>query len=148
MIHDQEGDKDLSRHRIVELDNGNSIHLERRDPYGFIHCWLASGTFPEKSPLNGVFTSWDRAFTAVDGYITERNNVVSDLRAVHIQAVKETNEEVSIPQEMPVRPVLKTKPVKDVKPHNPTLNYADLDKEIEGTVEPTTEAIKITKKAN
>lgn len=88
------GDKDLSRHRIVELDNGNKVHLERRDPYGFIHAWLDKGAWPVSSALNGVFTSWERAYNAVDRYVSDRNAAVSEIREIAVESVKETVSEV------------------------------------------------------
>lgn len=94
LFTDDQGDKDLSKHRIVELDNDNKIHLERRDPYGLIAVWLEKGQFPAKSQLNGHFTTWDLAYKAVEGYITDRNSVVSEIRMVSVNQVKETNEEV------------------------------------------------------
>lgn len=91
---DQLGTNDLSKHRIVELSNGNKINLERRDPYGFIHVWLDHGQFPDKSPLNGVFTSWERAYTAIDGYIAQRNEAVSQIRHIAPEAFRDTVGEV------------------------------------------------------
>ena len=90
MIADQQSDNDLSRHRTVELDNGNKINLERRDPYGFIHVWLDRGQFPDKSDLNGVFTTWDQAYNATQRYLSERNAAVSEVRQVSVTSVKET----------------------------------------------------------
>lgn len=92
-VDDEQGDKDLSKHRIIDLDNDNKIHLERRDPYGYIHVWLDKGSFPAKSQLNGVFTSFDRAYQAVEGYISDRNAAVSEVRAVAIEGIRETVEE-------------------------------------------------------
>lgn len=87
---DQQGANDLSKHRVIDLDNGNKVHLERRDPYGFIHVWLDKGQFPDKSILNGVFTDWHRAYTAVDAYVHERNAAVSQIRHIHPTEIKET----------------------------------------------------------
>src|SRR5258708_6608609 len=90
MIADQQSEKDLSRHRVVELDKGNNINLERRDPYGFIHVWLDRGQFPDKSDLHGVFTTWDQAYNAVQRYLADRNAAVSEVRQVSVKSVKET----------------------------------------------------------
>lgn len=92
---DQFGDKDLSKHRLVELDNGNKIHVERRDPYGFIHCWLDKGRWPDKSPLNGCFTTYDLAYKEIERYITDRNAAVSEIRQIAVASVKETIEETT-----------------------------------------------------
>lgn len=132
MITDQAGDKDLSKHRIIELDNGNRVHLERRDPYGFIHVWMDKGAFPDKSPLHGVFTTWNLAYLAVEGYISDRNRVVSDIRGISVVSVKETNEDVAAPKFEPARPKLETK-----------FDPAELDNDPPPILEKTTEGIKL-----
>lgn len=112
MQADQQSDNDLSRHRTVELDNGNKVNLERRDPYGFIHVWLDRGQFPDKSDLNGVFTTWDQAYNAVQRYLADRNAAVSEVRQVSVTSVKETVGEqggVEVSQATPDFVIEKTK---------------------------------------
>lgn len=88
-VMDHLGDKDLSKRRTIDLDNGNKINLEQRDPYGLIHVWLDKGSFPDKSPLHGTFTSWDWALRAVDGYINQRNEAVSEVRQIHPKPIQD-----------------------------------------------------------
>lgn len=85
-IFDHEGDKDLAKHRIVELDNNNKIHIKREDPYGFWFVNLERGRFPDGSILHGAFTSFDRAMVAVETYLHERRRAMTEVK----QTVGET----------------------------------------------------------
>lgn len=62
-----EGNKDLGSKRSLTLENGNTIHFERTDPYGFWYVHYDKGQMPEK--LRGAYTSYDRARADVDSYL-------------------------------------------------------------------------------
>lgn len=64
------GDNDITNVREIPLDNGNTLFLKRKDPYGFISVNLAKGQVPEW--MRGDYTSWKEASKAVQKYLEER----------------------------------------------------------------------------
>jgi hypothetical protein len=62
-------DRDLRNKRSIELTNGNKIHFERSDPYGFWKVHYDKGQVPVK--LQGQYTSFEQAEMAVRGYLTD-----------------------------------------------------------------------------
>lgn len=65
--HSTEGDKDMARCRILELENGNKIKVQATDPYGFWNVSYESGNMPKQ--LKGEYTSYDEAKKAVQTYL-------------------------------------------------------------------------------
>lgn len=87
--HNEIGELDLGKHRFLPINDRtgkevNKVHFERRDPYGFWHVWLDKGTFPEKSPLNGVYNNFEMMISHIEGYIATRNEAVSEIRSKHL----------------------------------------------------------------
>lgn len=68
---DIEKSKDLGNKRSLTLENGNKIHFERTDPYGFWKVHYDKGQVPEK--LKGNYTSFDIAMVAVKSYLAIKN---------------------------------------------------------------------------
>lgn len=64
--------RDLSRTRVLDLENGNSYILEAKDPYGFWYVRAAKGNVPEH--LKGAFTSFAKAEEAVKLYLDQQNS--------------------------------------------------------------------------
>ncbi len=64
---DVDGTKDLGNKRSMTLENGNKIHIEQFDPYGFWRVHYDKGQVPEK--LRGHYTSFDRAMVDVKSYL-------------------------------------------------------------------------------
>lgn len=85
MDFNEVGEHDASRHRVFAIKDRtgkemNAVHAERRDPYGFWHVWLEHGTFPDKSPLHGVYNNFEMMESHIRGYIQDRNDAVSAIR--------------------------------------------------------------------
>lgn len=67
------GDKDMANQRTVTLDNGITVKLERRDPYGLV--W---STWEGKTPLEfegASFTSFEEAYKGLKAYNTKMKNL-------------------------------------------------------------------------
>lgn len=84
-MDDLQGEHDLSRHRVIEIKDRvgnviNKVNLNRHDPFGHWKATLEKGTFPEASPLHGVYTMLDLAERDVYAYISNRNEAVSVIR--------------------------------------------------------------------
>ena len=67
-----------SRFRTIELENGNILRLEAKDPYGFIHLSLEHGQLPED--MTGVFTSWFEAERAAERYQSRRKMALAEIK--------------------------------------------------------------------
>lgn len=61
--------------RTYELEGGNKIHAERRDPFGLIYLHGDKGALPEKLRDN-AFTSYDDAEREIQRYINVKNKSV------------------------------------------------------------------------
>jgi hypothetical protein len=69
-----------SRLRTITLENGNTLRLEAKDPYGFIHMSLEKGQLPES--MTGAFTSWFEAERAAQRYQSQRDMVINEMKIV------------------------------------------------------------------
>ena len=60
-------ERDIPNIRLVHLDNGRTLKLERKDPWGFVHIKWDFGTPPEE--LRGTYTTFDLASKALMLYV-------------------------------------------------------------------------------
>jgi hypothetical protein len=67
-------DEVTTSRRTYELDNGNKLYAERKDPFGFIELHLDKGPLPER--LLGKYTSYDEADRAIQQYLSARSREV------------------------------------------------------------------------
>lgn len=67
-----------SRIRTVELENGNILRLEAKDPYGFVYLSLEHGQLPEDLK-DAAFTSWFEAERAAERYQTRRKMALAEV---------------------------------------------------------------------
>ena len=67
-----------SRIRTIELENGNILRLEARDPYGFSHLSLEHGQLPEDLK-DAMYTSWFEAERAAERYQVRRKMALSEV---------------------------------------------------------------------
>jgi len=72
--------KDLSKVRTVELENGNTIIIENKDPYGFWYVHYEKGQMPKK--LHGAYTSFDYALSAVRHYLQEKDEKIAHIKTL------------------------------------------------------------------
>lgn len=77
-VQDQLGDKDLSRVRVFDLENGNKLYAKQTDPYGFWRLNLDKGQLP--SWLDQDFNAWDQVLNAVKRYGTQRQQAITEAR--------------------------------------------------------------------
>ena len=68
--------RDLPNVRLVELQNGKVVRLERKDPYGLITIGWFSGPAPRE--LSGAYTTFEYASKALTLYV---NNNGLDTKA-------------------------------------------------------------------
>lgn len=71
---DHDTSKDAPLTQVIPFD-GNSITLERIQPFGFVGMTLAKGTLPER--YTGVYTSFDLAAHAAQEYIEQNRTELS-----------------------------------------------------------------------
>jgi hypothetical protein len=64
-LHDFE--RDVPNTRLVHLENGRSLRLERKDPFGFVFIGWDRGPTPEA--LQSAFTDFDQARNALANYL-------------------------------------------------------------------------------
>lgn len=89
----QDFSPDATSKKIYELETGNKIIVERKNPYGFIGISLERGITPES--LTGQFTSYDEADKAITSYLSLRNKVLKEVRSSLTEEVKDTQEEAA-----------------------------------------------------
>ena len=77
-LHDHVGDKDLSKVRVFDLENGNKLLAKQTDPYGFWRLSLEKGQVP--AWLDQDFNEWGQVIKAVDRYAFERKIAISEVR--------------------------------------------------------------------
>ena len=65
-------ERDLPNIRLMHFNNGQTIKLERKDPFGFIHVVWNKGAVPDE--LSGTWTTFDYARRAVEVYINNQTN--------------------------------------------------------------------------
>ena len=75
---DYSGRSDIPNQRTIELENGNKLHLVRKDPFGFIYLHLDKGALPPYL-AGAAFTDWTAARQAADKYQRERKLVVAEI---------------------------------------------------------------------
>lgn len=69
-IFDPEYDKEhTGSKKKIELD-GNTVHIETRDPYGFWHLSLEKGQLPEK--YKGGYTTFTQALNAANEWLRNK----------------------------------------------------------------------------
>ena len=76
-VQDQLGDKDISKTRSFELENGNKLIAKQTDPYGFWRLHLAQGTLP--GWLDQDFNEWGQVLKAVARYKTQRDEALATM---------------------------------------------------------------------
>jgi hypothetical protein len=67
-IQFQDPERDIPNLRIVHLQNGRKLKLERRDPFGFVYIAWDKGHPP--SHLQGSYTDFDQARRALENYLS------------------------------------------------------------------------------
>lgn len=77
-LHDQVGDKDMSRTRVFDLENGNKLIAKQTDPYGFWRLNLDKGMLPQW--LDQDFNEWSQVVRAVEKYGHQRKLAIADAR--------------------------------------------------------------------
>lgn len=77
-LQDQLGDKDKSRIRQFQLENGNILYAKQSDPYGFWRLSLDKGQLPPW--LDQDFNEWGQVLTAVKKYGTQRELAITELK--------------------------------------------------------------------
>lgn len=77
-LKDQLGDKDMSKTRVFELENGNKLIAKQTDPYGFWRLSLEKGQVPQW--LDQSFNEWGQVLKAVERYGRERQLAIADVR--------------------------------------------------------------------
>lgn len=77
-LQDHVGDKDMSRTRTFELDNGNKLIAKQTDPYGFWRLHLASGNLPGWLK-DQDFNEWGQVVKAVEKYIHQRKEAEKEI---------------------------------------------------------------------
>lgn len=77
-LHDQVGDKDMSRTRVFDLENGNRLIAKQTDPYGFWRLNLDKGQLP--AWLDQDFNEWGQVVKAVEKYGFQRKLAIADVR--------------------------------------------------------------------
>lgn len=65
----QDAERDIPNLRLVHLQNGRKLKLERRDPYGFVYIAWDAGSAPEA--LQGSYTDFDQARRALLLYLEQ-----------------------------------------------------------------------------
>jgi hypothetical protein len=81
MNYDSISDKDLSKTRTIELENGNVLYVKNTDPYGFWTVHYEHGQLPKS--MRGAYTTWDYALAAVKKYLADKDEPIV---AIHTQA--------------------------------------------------------------
>lgn len=56
--------------RTLHLTNGNKVHVERQDPYGFWYVHYDKGPMPDQ--MTGAYTTYDQAEKAVVSYLKNK----------------------------------------------------------------------------
>jgi len=77
-LQDQLGDKDLSKTRVFDLENGNKLIAKQTDPYGFWRLHLEKGELPKW--LDQDFNEWGQVLKAVDRYGRERQIAIAEVK--------------------------------------------------------------------
>lgn len=77
-LHDHVGDKDLSRTRTFDLENGNKLIAKQTDPFGFWRLNLDKGQLPKW--LDQDFNEWSQVLKAVAIYSTERKQAITEVK--------------------------------------------------------------------
>lgn len=77
-LHDHVGDKDMSRTRVFDLENGNKLIAKQTDPYGFWRLNLDKGQLPPW--LDQDFNEWGQVLKAVEKYGHQRKLAISDAK--------------------------------------------------------------------
>jgi hypothetical protein len=78
-VQDQLGDKDLSRTRVFQLENGNKLYAKQTDPYGFWYLNLDKGQLPPWL-ADQAFNEWSQVLKAVERYGNDRKVVIQEIR--------------------------------------------------------------------
>lgn len=79
-ILDEDYDKEhMGKRRKIELD-GNVVHIDCEDPYGFWYVKLKKGQVPER--LKGAYTTFDAALTAVNTWLKNKKEPISFTKPV------------------------------------------------------------------
>lgn len=74
-VQDQLGDKDLSRTRVFDLENGNKLYAKQTDPYGFWRINLDKGQLP--AWLDQDFNEWGQVLRAIERYSHQRQQAIT-----------------------------------------------------------------------
>lgn len=64
--------------RTYDLDGGQKVHAERKDPYGFVYLHLDKGILPQE--LSSAFTSYDEADRAITHYVNKKQREVLSVK--------------------------------------------------------------------
>ena len=80
----QDPERDIPNLRIVHLENGRKIRLERKNPYGFVHIGWDNGSTP--IALQGAFTDFDQARKALEIFLN--NNTFETISEVPTEKVE------------------------------------------------------------
>lgn len=96
-------ERDIPNLRIVYLQNGRKLRLERKDPFGFVYIGWDKGHPP--SHLQGAYTDFDQARQALVNYLENNTfEMVSDTPTEKVAPLKykkkyrdpETDENIAV----------------------------------------------------
>lgn len=76
-----------SRLRTIKLENGNTLRLEAKDPYGFIYLSLEHGQLPDHLK-DAAFTGWYEAEKAAERYQNDRKMAIAEIQIEETPAKK------------------------------------------------------------
>lgn len=62
-----DSERDISRQRSIDLENGNKINITQTDPFGFWTISYNKGQLPDH--MRGQYTSYHQAELAVQQYL-------------------------------------------------------------------------------
>lgn len=83
----QDPERDIPNLRIVYLENGRKLRLERKDPYGFVHIGWDKG--PAPAELQGAYTDFDQARRVLENYLSNNTfETISEVPTEKVEPVK------------------------------------------------------------
>lgn len=73
-IYDVDRERDLSKNRVVKLEDGTKVIIRMTDPYGYWSIHYEKGRIPED--LKGSFTDFNMAVQKVKTYFQSKGKAV------------------------------------------------------------------------
>lgn len=72
---------DTTSRRTYDLESGNKVHVERKNPYGLLHIYLDRGEVP--SALSGIYTNYTEAERAINKWLQIANKKITNTTYSH-----------------------------------------------------------------